>query len=60
MPGRTSSNALRYLGAAVAVAAAIGYLGFGWRFGDAGGAVPLALGAVCVVVAVGWELYRRT
>lgn len=61
MPGRASSSKpLQYVGALVAVVAVIGYVVFGWRFGETDSAIPFALGAVCAVLAVGWELYRRS
>jgi hypothetical protein len=60
MPGRASSSKpLQYIGALVAAVAVVGYVVFGWRFGETDSVIPFALSAVCVVIAVGWELYRR-
>lgn len=60
MPGRYSqSKPLQYAGALVALIAIVGYLVFDWRFGATDVIVPLALGLVCVVLAVGWTLYQR-
>lgn len=60
MPGRSSpSRTLQFVGAITAVVALIGYIVFGWRFGDTGASLPFLLGALCVVIAVGWELSRR-
>lgn len=60
MPGRaSSSSALQYVGALAAVVGVVGYGVFGWRFGETGGVVPLALGVICAGVAVVWGLYRR-
>lgn len=61
MPGRASSSkSLQYIGLLVAAVAVIGYVVFGWRFGETDSVIPFMLGAVCVVIAVGWELYQRT
>jgi hypothetical protein len=60
MPGRaTDSSSLRFVGAAVAVVAVIGYVVFGWRFGGDSGTVPTALAVLAVAVGVGVTLYRR-
>ena len=60
MPGRASSSkSLQFIGALAAVVGVIGYVVFGWRFGETDGTIPFVLGAVCVVIAVGWELYQR-
>jgi hypothetical protein len=37
----------------------IGYVVFGWRFGETDSTIAFALGVICVSIAVGWELYRR-
>jgi len=58
MPGRSSDSGLpSFLGAAFAVIAVVGYVVFGWRFGDSGG-VALALAVGALLVAAGLELYR--
>lgn len=60
MPGRPSqSKPLQYIGALVALIAIIGYVVFGWRFGETDGILPLALGIGCAVLAIGWTLYQR-
>lgn len=60
MPGRPSqSKPLQYIGVLVAIIALVGYVVFGWRFGEADGVLPLAIGIVCVIIAVGWTLYQR-
>jgi len=60
MPGRSSqSRTLQYVGAITAVVAVIGYVVFGWRFGDTDATIPFLFGALCVIIAIGWELYRR-
>lgn len=60
MPGRSSqSPLLQSVGALVALVAVVGTVGFGWRFGETDGLLPVAIGATCVVVAVGWTLSRR-
>lgn len=61
MPGRgSSSRTLQYVGIIAAVIGVLGYVAFGWRFGDADATIPSLLGALCVIIAVGWELYRRS
>lgn len=60
MPGRASSSrTLQYVGAITAVIGVIGYVNFGWRFGETDNAIPFVLGVICVGIAVGWELYQR-
>ena len=60
MPGRSSkSKPLQYIGIAVALTAIVGYTVFGWRFGETGGTIPFAVGAVVAIFAVGWTLYQR-
>lgn len=60
MPGRPSqSPPLQYIGALVAFIAMVGYVAFDWRFGETDGVLPLALGIVCALIAVGWTLYQR-
>lgn len=60
MPGRRSqSKPLQYIGALIALIALVGYVAFDWRFGETDGVLPVALGLVCVVIAVGWTVYQR-
>jgi 1,4-dihydroxy-2-naphthoate octaprenyltransferase len=60
MPGRSSrSKRLQYLGAVVALVAVSGSAVFGWRFGSSDSPIPILVGVVCAVVAIGWTLYRR-
>ncbi|SDY85547.1 hypothetical protein SAMN05216564_11212 [Halopenitus persicus] len=60
MPGRPSqAKPLQYIGALVALIALVGYVVFDWRFGETNGVLPLVIGIVCVVIAVGWKLYQR-
>ncbi|GAB6862633.1 hypothetical protein JCM17092_27220 [Haloplanus litoreus] len=60
MPGHSSSsNALQYFGVIAAIFGVIGYVAFGWQFGETDSTIALALGVTCVSIAVGWELYRR-
>ena len=60
MPGRPSqSKPLQYIGALVALIAIVGYVVFGWRFGETDGILPLAIGIICVILAVGSTLYQR-
>jgi len=59
MPGRPSqSTPLHYVGAVVALIAVVGYTVFGWRFGESGGIVPFAIGAIIAIFVVVWTLYR--
>lgn len=61
MPGRASSSqTLQYVGVIAAVIGVIGYVVFGWRFGDTDAPLPFVFGVLCVGIAVGWELYRRS
>jgi len=61
MPGRASSSrALEYMGGIAAVIGVLGYVVFDWRFGDTDAKIPFLLGVLCVGIAVGWELYRRS
>ena len=60
MVGRSSeSKPLQYLGAIVALIAVVGYVVFGWRFGETDGVLPLAIGILGAIIAVGWTLYQR-
>lgn len=60
MPGRPSqSKPLQYIGALVALIAIVGYVVFDWRFGETDGILPLAIGIICVILAVGSTLYQR-
>jgi CHASE2 domain-containing sensor protein len=60
MPGRTSSsNVLQYVGVIAAIVGVIGYVVFGWQFGETDSPIAFALGAIRVSIAGGWELYRR-
>jgi cobalamin synthase len=49
---KLGSRALPLVGLAFAVVAAIGYVVFGWRFGD-GNQLTFALGVVAVAIALG-------
>ncbi|WP_134669481.1 hypothetical protein [Halorussus marinus] len=57
---RSTSTATRAIGVAMFVLALVGYVAFGWRFGD-GVDSPIALGLalVAVAVAVGATLRDR-
>lgn len=58
--GLRSSNVRRGLGLAAAVVGVVGYVAFGWRFGDGGsGGLPFALGIAFCAVAVGLTIVRR-
>lgn len=60
MPGRSSaSKPLQYVGVLVALIALVGYSVFGWRFGEANGVLPLTIGILGAVIAVGWTLSQR-
>jgi hypothetical protein len=60
VPGRSSqSRSLRYLGALVGLAGVVGYVAFGWGFGDTSGTLPLVIGILAALVAVLWTLYQR-
>lgn len=60
MSGRFArSKVFRYVGAIAALIGVVGYTVFGWRFGENDGVVPLALGIVFALTAVGWTLYQR-
>jgi hypothetical protein len=60
MPGRPSRpKPIKYIGAIVALTALVGYVFFDWRFGEANGTLPFAIGFICVILAVGWMLYQR-
>lgn len=58
--GPLPANARRFLGLVAAVVGVVGYVAFGWRFGDGGsGGLPFALGIAFCVVAAGLTLFRR-
>ena len=60
MPGRASSSqTLQYVGAIAAVIGVLGYVVFGWRFGETDAAIPFILGGFAAAIAIGWNLYRR-
>jgi len=60
MPGRASpSGSFQYIGVLVAVVAVIGYVVFGWRFGETDDMIPVVLATVCIGIALGWKLYKR-
>jgi hypothetical protein len=60
MSGRaTSSKALQYVGVLTAGVAVFGYVVFGWEFGGSDSAIPFTLGAICMVIAIGWKFYER-
>lgn len=60
MPGRASSpQTLQYVGAIAAVIGIIGYVVFGWRFGETNATIPFILDALGATIAIGWNLYRR-
>ena len=59
MPGkRSSSKTIQYLGLVIATIAVIGYVVFGWRFGEPNGIAPYGIGAIVAIFAVGLTLYR--
>lgn len=61
MPGRASpSQTLQYVGIIAAAIGVLGYVVFGWRFGDTDATIPFLLGVLCVIIAVGWGFYRRS
>jgi hypothetical protein len=58
MPGSRSESSLGTLvGIAVALVAVVGYVVFGWSFGESSGSVPFAIGALVAAVAVAWHLF---
>ncbi|MFC7199709.1 hypothetical protein [Halospeciosus flavus] len=59
MSGRSQSKLLQSLGVIAALVGLVGYVVFGWRFGEGGGVVPNALGVAFALVAVVWTMYRR-
>lgn len=60
MPGRPSqSKPLQYIGALVALIAIVGYVIFGWNFEMTDGPIPIAIGLLVAVVAIGWTLYQQ-
>lgn len=52
------STVFKYIGGLAAVIGLIGYVVFGWRFGETEGALPGVLGIVFVIIAVAWVLYQ--
>ena len=58
MPG--NSNHLTLVGVLACIVAVVGYVAFGWRFGD-GTANPIAIGIalVAVAIAIGSTVQRR-
>ncbi|MFA9516905.1 hypothetical protein ACERIT_06765 [Halopenitus sp. H-Gu1] len=60
MPGRASSSqTLQYVGAIAAAIGVIGYVVFGWRFGETDATIPFIVGALGAAIAIGWTLYHR-
>lgn len=60
MSGRASSSqTLQYVGAIAAVIGVIGYVVFGWRFGETDATIPFFLGALGAAITIGWNLYHR-
>lgn len=55
----SQSKPLQIVGVFVAVLALVGYVVFDWRFGETDGVVPLAIGIICAILAVGWTLYQH-
>jgi len=58
-----NQETLPKLGSLVAVLAAalglVGYVVFGWRFGESNGSLPFILGVSVALFAIGWTLYQR-
>ncbi len=59
MLDRHSISKLQVVGVFAAIIGVIGYVVFGWRFGEADGILPFVLGAVFAGVAIVWTLYQR-
>jgi hydrogenase/urease accessory protein HupE len=60
MVGRESRHNLTTVVAILAAAfGLVGYVVFGWRFGDSNGPLPFFLGIGVAVFAIGWTLYQR-
>ena len=60
MPERSSQpRLLQYVGVLVAIIAVVGYVVFGWRFGETESVIPFVIGGICVVIAICWTLYQR-
>lgn len=58
-PDASDSNLGALVGALAAVVGLVGYVAFGWRFGDASGAVPQGVGVAVALFAVLVVLYGR-
>lgn len=57
-----SADGSKLVGVVGLIAAAIGVVGytvFGWRFGQADGPVPFALGLLAALLAIVWTVARR-
>lgn len=59
MPYRNSLSKLQVVGVFAAIIGIIGYVVFGWQFGESDGLLPLVLGAVFAGVGIVWTLYQR-
>jgi hypothetical protein len=60
MPGTASdSRLLQFVGAVFFIVAVVGTVLLDWEFGGSPAPVPLALGLLAVVVAVGATLFAR-
>lgn len=59
MPEPHSLSKLKVVGVFAAIIGIIGYVVFGWRFGESDGILPFVLGAVFAGVAIVWTLYQR-
>jgi hypothetical protein len=55
--GHSNSEAIRAIGAVVALIAVVGYLIFGWSFDGSGSTTATAIGAIVAVSAPGWTVY---
>ncbi len=59
MPGRSQAARGAFLvGLAAAVVGLVGYVVFGWRFGDGGNGVSTGLGVLVAALAIAVTLYR--
>jgi len=60
MVGRESRHNLATVVAILAAAVGlVGYVVFGWQFGEPDGGVPFFLGVGVAVFAIGWTLYQQ-